>query len=97
MTALQQDGAGVGWNVHTGRMGQCAALEFKISNVDKKVFFKKKFKSGWMDGQFLEQLYTTPSGTLSNLGSWKVSLSFAGGWTRWTLNVPSNPNHSLIL
>lgn len=48
MTALQQDGAGVGWNVHTGRMGQCAALEFKISNVDMKVFFKKI--QVWMDG-----------------------------------------------
>lgn len=50
MTALQQDGAGVGWNVHTGRMGQCAALEFKISNVDMKVFFKKNSSlDGWMD------------------------------------------------
>ena len=33
---------------------------------------------------------------LSNLTSWKMFLPVAGSRTRWSLNVPSNPNYSMI-
>ncbi|KFQ13298.1 Sodium channel protein type 5 subunit alpha, partial [Leptosomus discolor] len=36
-------------------------------------------------------------GALSNLIQLKTSLLTAGGWTRWPLKVPSNPNYSMIL
>jgi len=34
---------------------------------------------------------------LSNLVWWNVSLPLAGGWSDMILQVPSNPNHSVIL
>jgi len=36
-------------------------------------------------------------GSLSNLMQLKMSLLTAGGWMRWPLKVPSNPNYSMIL
>jgi len=36
-------------------------------------------------------------GTLSTLGWWKGSLSTAGGLDWMIYEVPSNPNHSMIL
>lgn len=34
---------------------------------------------------------------LSNPFQGKMFLSMAGGWTRWPLKVPPNPNHSIII
>lgn len=34
---------------------------------------------------------------LNNLMQWKMSLPTAGGWTKWPLRVPYNPNQSMTL
>ena len=44
----------------------------------------KTFKGSW-------------DGALSTLIHLKMSLLTAGGWARWPLKVPSNPNHPVIL
>jgi len=45
----------------------------------------------------LEVFKARLDGAWSNLGWWKVSLPMAGGWNEMIYNVPSNPNHSMIL
>ena len=36
-------------------------------------------------------------GALSKLGWWKMSLLMEGVWNQMIFEVPSNPNHSMIL
>lgn len=37
------------------------------------------------------------AGALSTSDGWRCPCSLLGGWTRWPLNVSSNPNCSIIL
>ena len=45
----------------------------------------------------LEGLKARLDGALSTLVWWKVSLLMAGDWHQVIFQVPSNPNHSMIL
>ena len=44
----------------------------------------KHSRSGW-------------TGLWATCSSWRCPCSLQGGWTRWPLKVPSNPNYSMIL
>ena len=37
------------------------------------------------------------TGLWATWSSWRCPCSLQGGWTRWPLKVPSNPNYSMIL
>jgi len=50
-----------------------------------------------VDAPSLETLKARFEGALGNLIQVKMSLLTAGGWAGWPLEVPSNPNHSVIL
>jgi len=50
-----------------------------------------------VDAPSLESFKVRLDGALSNLIELKMSLLTAGGWVRWPLKVPSNPNHFTIL
>lgn len=49
-----------------------------------------------VDAPFLEMLKVRLDGDWSNLFQWNVSVRVAGGWSKMTLKIPSNPNHSMI-
>ncbi|KAK4829894.1 hypothetical protein QYF61_007286 [Mycteria americana] len=71
----------------------------------RKTFFTMRVVKHWnrlprevVDAPSLETFKVRLDGALSNLIQLKMSLLIAGGgWTRWPLKVPSNPNHSMIL
>ena len=71
----------------------------------RKQFFPVRVVRHWnrlprevVDAPSLEVFKSRLDGALSNLVWWKVSLPMAEGvGTRWSLKVPSNPNHSVIL
>ena len=50
-----------------------------------------------VEAPFLKTFKARLDGALSNLIWLKMSLLTAGGWARWPLKVPSNPNRSMIL
>ena len=50
-----------------------------------------------MDAPSLEAFKARLNGAVSNLVWWEVSLPIAGGCNYMILNVPSNPNHSMVL
>jgi len=70
----------------------------------RKKFFTVRVVKPWPrlprevgDAPSLEPFQARSDGALSNLIQVKMSLLFTRGWTRWSLEVPSNPNHSMIL
>ena len=50
-----------------------------------------------VDAPSMEAFKARLDGAVSNLVWWEVSLPIAGGWNYMILNVPSNPNHSMVL
>ena len=70
----------------------------------RKKFFLVRFMRHWnrlpretVDASSLEAFKARLDGAVSNLVLREVSLPIAGGWNCMILNVPSNPNHSMIL
>jgi len=69
-----------------------------------KKFFTLRVVKPWhrlprevVDAPSLGTLKVRLDRALSNLVWLKMSLLTAGGWSRWALKVPSNPNHSVSL
>jgi len=50
-----------------------------------------------VDAPSLETFKARLDGTVSNLIRLKLSLLTAGDWARWSLRVPSNPKHSVLI
>jgi len=89
-----------------GVMGQgVMASSWKRGDLDQiKKFFTMRVVRPWHglprevgDAPSLEPFQARLDGALSTLMQLQMSLLAAGGWARWPLKVPSNPNHPAIL
>jgi len=81
------------------------ALNWKRVDLDiRKKFFIVRAVRYWnrlpseaVGAPSMEAFKARLDGAVSNLVWWEVSLPIAGGWNYMILNVPSNPNHSMVL
>lgn len=63
----------------------------------RKKFFTTNFVKCW--NIFPRDVVDSQSGWIgfwATWSNWRWNYSLQGGWTRWTLQVPSSPNHFMI-
>lgn len=63
----------------------------------RKKFFKTNFVKWWnMSPRDVVDSQSDWMGFWATWSNWRWNYSFQGAWTRWTLQVPSSPNHLMI-